>query len=80
MTTIKYLYFRLIFALKYFTFNKCLVKKDDLIIPTSNGIFSIYRFCPHQNAPLENAYISNNVIQCHWHGCKLLINKKGYKI
>ena len=80
MTLFKYLYFRAIFSYKYLSLNKCKVIKNDIIIPTSKGIYSINRFCPHQNAPLEKSFISNNTIVCHWHGCKLLINKKGTKL
>lgn len=80
MTFFKYFYFRVIFSFKFFTIKKCKIINKDLIIPTSKGIYSIHRFCPHQNAPLEKSFISNNIIVCHWHGCKLLINKKGIKI
>tara|TARA_B100000575_G_scaffold290413_1_gene294062 strand:+ start:899 stop:1144 length:246 start_codon:yes stop_codon:yes gene_type:complete len=81
MKILNYLFFRIIFFFKFKTLKKYMIKDEKLLIlPTSKGIFKIDRYCPHQNAPLEKAFIKDNIIVCHWHGCKMQINRKGIKV
>tara|TARA_B100001250_G_scaffold97518_1_gene81827 strand:- start:125 stop:388 length:264 start_codon:yes stop_codon:yes gene_type:complete len=71
---------RIIFSIKFKTLKKVLVVGDKyLYLSSSRGNFKINRRCPHQGAYLEKAYINDNIVTCHWHGCKIYINAIGKK-
>ena len=81
MKFLNFLKYRLIFLYKYKTLKNFVIQNNEfLILPSSKGIYKMKRFCPHQNAPLEKAFKKDNIIICHWHGCKMQINKKGVRI
>tara|TARA_B100001059_G_C17630134_1_gene473987 strand:- start:132 stop:380 length:249 start_codon:yes stop_codon:yes gene_type:complete len=72
---------RIKFSIKFKTLKKIRVINDDfLYLSSSKGNFKINRRCPHQGAYLDKAYINDNIITCHWHGCKIYINAIGKKI
>ena len=74
-------YYRFLFVLKYNTLKSHkVINENDLYITSSKGNFRINRRCPHQGAYLENALIKDNIVTCHWHGCKIYINVLGEKI
>ena len=77
---IKYIFYRIYFILKFKTFNKAFkINSNEIVIPTSMGFYKIFQKCPHQGAPLEKSFISNNILTCHWHGCAIDIFDKGKK-
>ena len=76
--TIKY---KILFLLKFKTLrSKILLNRNEIAVCCSKGIFKLDRRCPHQGAFLENSYKHDNILTCHWHGCKILVNTKGKKI
>jgi len=76
-----YIKYRLIFFIKYKTIKPIKIINEDLIcVSSSKGNYLINRRCPHQGAFLEKAYLNDNILICHWHGCRFIINKIGEKI
>ena len=73
--------YRLIFFNKYKTLKPIKIINEDLIcVSSSKGNYLINRRCPHQGAFLEKAYLNDNILTCHWHGCRFVINKIGEQI
>tara|TARA_B100000575_G_C23141820_1_gene664667 strand:- start:804 stop:1052 length:249 start_codon:yes stop_codon:yes gene_type:complete len=78
---INYIIYKFIFFFKFKTLKSIILLNDkEIIVQCSKGIFQMNRKCPHQGANLEKAYKKDNVLTCHWHGCKIIVNKKGKKI
>ena len=74
-------YYRFLFFYKFKTLKKLkIINKETICLPSSKGIFKVARKCPNQGAFLENAFIHDYIIECHWHGCKLNISTKGKKL
>ena len=64
---------RFIFLVKYGSLKSIKLLNDrEILVCTSKGIFKINRRCPHQGAYLEKSFKKDNVLTCHWHGCKIL--------
>ena len=76
-----FIFYRLLFTIKYKTFRSIiLLNSDEIIVSCSKGIFQMNRRCPHQGAHLEHAYKKDNILICHWHGCNIFVDKKGVKL
>ena len=72
---------RIIFLLKYKTIKPIkIINNEKICVSSSKGNYLINRRCPHQGAFLERAYLNDNILTCHWHGCKIYINLKGKKV
>ena len=72
--------YRSFFLFKYKTIKPIIkINNDKLCVSSSKGNYIISRMCPHQGAYLEKGYLKDNVITCHWHGCKIYTNIVGVK-
>jgi len=72
---------RLLFIYKYRTIKSMkIINNDQICVSSSKGNFIISRRCPHQGAFLEKAFLHDNVITCHWHGCKIFTDIVGEKV
>ncbi len=68
------------FIFKFKTLKKAIkVNNENIVIATDRGFYKIFSKCPHQGAPLEKSFISNNIITCHWHGCSMDVFQRGAK-
>ena len=75
------LYYRIKFYYKFKSFKPVKVtNENEILVCSSKGIFLLNRRCPHQGAYLEKAFKKDNILICHWHGCKVFSDLKGKKI
>ncbi len=44
--------------------------KKLLLIKVNNDLHVISNYCLHKGAPLSKGKITDNVVECPWHGCK----------
>ena len=73
--------YKILFLLKFKTLrSKILLNRNEIAVCCSKGIFKLDRRCPHQGAFLENSYQRDNILTCHWHGCKIVVDAKGKKM
>lgn len=62
---------RLSFVIEHRTFNRIVLDAGDHVIACGDvGAMRIPRYCPHQGADLLKAWVKDNHVICHWHGCK----------
>lgn len=73
--------YKISFILRFKTFQSiALLDNNTIAICCSKGIFKLNRRCPHQGAFLEKSYKNDNILTCHWHGCKFLVDVIGEDI
>ena len=62
---------RLRFALKHRSLRRIVrFNTQDIAVCGSQGERRVPRFCPHQGADLSKAWIKEDHLICHWHGCR----------
>ncbi|MGA2052316.1 MAG: Rieske 2Fe-2S domain-containing protein [Opitutales bacterium] len=70
---------RISFALRHRTLRRAVVDPSDdnrIIVCCSHGEVRMKRRCPHQGAPLEDAYFKGDTLICQWHGCRFKLGQK----
>jgi len=77
MATLKGLFLRLGFIIKYGTLSPLAQDySKNLVACGQTLVRPIPKRCPHQGAPLKNSYIKENYLVCHWHGCLFDLEKQ----
>lgn len=57
--------------LKHRSVNKFILNEKEILITyINNQIYLTDSICLHMGAPLEKGRLTNDYIQCPWHGCK----------
>ena len=72
---------KILFCLRFKTLKSIMAINDyEVVVYCSKGIFKMDRRCPHQGAYLEGFFKKDNILTCHWHGCRLTVDLKGERI
>lgn len=62
---------RVSFAVRYRTLSRIARDAGDQVVACGDaGAMRLPRYCPHQGADLSKAWVKDNHVVCHWHGCK----------
>ena len=57
--------------LKHRSVNKFILNEKEILLTyVNNQIYLTDSICLHMGAPLEKGRLTNDYIQCPWHGCK----------
>ncbi len=70
---------RILFALRHKTCRRVVVDPADanmIQVHCAHGVVRMKRRCPHQGAPLEDAYFQGDTLICQWHGCRFKLGGK----
>ena len=77
MATLKALFLRLGFTIKYGTFKPIAEDSSKTLVACGQTVTGpIPERCPHQGAHLKNSYLNGDFLVCHWHGCQFSLKNQ----